>query len=80
MVPADKADRVDCPVHVYLEQALGDRSSEKDLRERFVRTLNAQEDRLEQIDQAIKEHAAARDGLREQMHALLADLEYETAV
>ena len=30
-------------------QSLGDRPSEKDLRERFVRTLGTQEDRLESI-------------------------------
>ncbi len=60
--------------------SLGDRSSEKDLRERYVRTLGAQEDRLEQIEREIQEHTANRDRCREQINALLADLEYEAAV
>jgi len=61
-------------------QSLGDRSSEKELRERFVRTLNTQEDRLEQIEQEVREQAAGRDQCREQINALLAGLEYEAAV
>jgi hypothetical protein len=61
-------------------QALGDRSSEKELRERFVRTLNTQEDRLEQIEKAVGEQTAARDRCREQINAMLAELEYEAAV
>jgi hypothetical protein len=61
-------------------QALGDRSTEKELRERFVRTLNSQEDRLEQIAREIKEHSGERDRCREQINALLANLEYEAAL
>jgi hypothetical protein len=61
-------------------QSLGDRSAEKELRERFVRTLNTQEDRLEQIEREMQERQAARDRCREQMNALLAQLEYEAAV
>jgi hypothetical protein len=61
-------------------QSLGDRSAEKELRERFVRTLNTQEDRLEQIEREVKERQAARDRCREQMNALLAQLEYEAMV
>jgi hypothetical protein len=61
-------------------QALGDRPSEKELRERFVRTLNAQEDRLEQITAEIKAHAVERDRCKEQIDALLANLEYEATV
>jgi hypothetical protein len=61
-------------------QALGDRSSEKELRERFVRILNTQEDRLEQIEKELREQTAARDRCREQIEALLANLEYEAAV
>jgi hypothetical protein len=61
-------------------QALGDRPSEKDLRERFVRTLNAQEDRLEKIDRELKEYHAARDRCREKMNTLLAKLEYDAAI
>jgi len=61
-------------------QALGDRSSEKDLRERFVRTLNTQEDRLEEIEKELRKQTAERDRCREQIDALLAKLEYETTV
>jgi hypothetical protein len=61
-------------------RALGDRPSEKELRERFVRALNGQEDRLEQIDREAREHAAGRDRSREEINALLANLEYEAAV
>jgi hypothetical protein len=61
-------------------QSLGDRPSEKDLRERFVRTLNAQEDRLEHIAAEVKARAAERDQCREQINALLANLEYEAEV
>jgi hypothetical protein len=61
-------------------QSLGDRSSEKELRERFVRTLNAHEDRLEQIEREVREQVAARDRCREQIGGLLARLEYEAAV
>lgn len=61
-------------------QALGDRSTEKELRERFVRTLNSQEDRLEQIAHEIKERTGERDRCREQINGLLANLEYEAAL
>jgi hypothetical protein len=61
-------------------QSLGDRSSEKELRERFVRTLNTQEDRLEQIEKEVREQTAARERCREEINALLANLEYEAAV
>ena len=50
------------------------------MRERFVRTLNSQEDRLEQIAREIKEHSGERDRCREQINALLANLEYEAAL
>jgi hypothetical protein len=58
-------------------QALGDRSSEKELRERFVRILNEQEDRLDQIGKETKQRAAERDRCREQVNELLAGLEFE---
>ncbi len=61
-------------------QALGDRSAEKELRERFVHTLNSQEDRLEQIDRELREQTAARDRYREQINQLLAELEYEATI
>jgi hypothetical protein len=61
-------------------QALGDRPAEKELRERFVRTLNAQEDRLEQIEKEARELAAANDRFREEINRLLAGLEYEATI
>ncbi len=61
-------------------QALGDRPAEKELRDRLVRTLGTQEDRLEQISIEIndKEASAARN--KEKMGALLERLEYEAEV
>ena len=61
-------------------QSLGDRASEKDLRERFVRTLNGQEDRLEKIVVEVKEQTAARDRCAAKINDLLAKLEYEGSV
>jgi hypothetical protein len=61
-------------------ESLGDRASEKELRERFVRTLTAQEDRLEQIAAEVQARTAERDRAREQINALIANLEYEATV
>jgi Glu-tRNA(Gln) amidotransferase subunit E-like FAD-binding protein len=61
-------------------QALGDRPGEKELRERFVRTLNAQEDRLAQIDTASREQERSRDECRKRISELLAKLEYDAEV
>jgi hypothetical protein len=58
-------------------QSLGDRPAEKELRERFVRTLNAQEDRLEKLEQEAAEHTAARDRCNAQINELLGRLEYD---
>jgi chromosome segregation ATPase len=59
-------------------QSLGDRASEKDLRERFVRTLGAQEDRLEQIERLQREHTEESERCRRRVEELLDRLEYET--
>jgi hypothetical protein len=61
-------------------KALGDRSSEKELRERLVRTLNAQEDRLEQIAAEVERLQGERDRAREEVSTLLAGLEYDAQV
>ncbi len=61
-------------------QSLGDRPTEKELRERFVRTLNTQEDRLEQIERDRRQASDERDRVREQINTTLAGLEYETKV
>jgi hypothetical protein len=61
-------------------QSLGDRPAEKELRERFVRTFNTQEDRLEKIEQEVAEHTAARDRCRAQINELLGLLEYDASL
>src|SRR5262249_2859937 len=58
-------------------QSLGDRAAEKELRERFVRTLNSQEDRLESIRQEIAHYTAERDQCRARPTALPPRLEYD---
>jgi hypothetical protein len=60
--------------------SLGDRPSEKDLRERFVRTLSTQEDRLEAIERELRQRHEESDKCREEIAALLAGLEYEAKV
>jgi hypothetical protein len=59
-------------------KSLGDRSSEKELRERFVRTLNGQEDRLETIATEIAALTVERDRLRQEMADLIWKLNYAT--
>jgi len=58
-------------------QSLGDRSSEKELRERFVRTLNTQEDRLEQIGPEIAARVKELETARGGMERLLEELKFE---
>ena len=60
--------------------SLGDRASEKELRERFVRTLGQQEDRLETIAKEEKQAQHDRDAARARMNEVLGALEFETAV
>jgi hypothetical protein len=61
-------------------KALGDRSSEKELRERFIRTLNQQEDRLEQISSELTAQTTARAQGRTKIVELISALDYEAAV
>jgi hypothetical protein len=61
-------------------QSLGDRAAEKELRERFVRTLNSQEDRLESIRQEIAHYTAERDQCSARLNDLLARLEYDAGL
>ena len=58
-------------------KSLGDRASEKELRERFVRTFTVQEDRLEAIEKQIAAATVEGDKLRQQVAGLLARLNYE---
>jgi hypothetical protein len=60
--------------------SLGDRASEKELRERFVRTLGQQEDRLEAIGREEKQFQGERDAARAQLNSLLGALEFEADV
>ncbi|MFO0967584.1 MAG: hypothetical protein U0793_18650 [Gemmataceae bacterium] len=61
-------------------QSLGDRSTEKELRERFVRTLGQQEDQLETIEREIAHHARERERLHAEMEKQLERIEYDTEV
>lgn len=61
-------------------KSLGDRASEKELRERFVRTLNTQENRLEAIDAQIADLTTKRDRLRVQSAEMLGKLELDLDV
>jgi uncharacterized coiled-coil protein SlyX len=58
-------------------KSLGERASEKELRERFVRTFTTQEDRLEAIDKQIAACNLESDKLRQQVADLLSRLNYE---
>lgn len=60
--------------------ALGDRASEKELRERFVATLGKQEDRLAAMLAEEEALRADRDAAREKLNELLAKLEYDAEV
>jgi len=60
--------------------ALGDRASEKQLRERFIATLDKQEDRLVKITEDEEKLRADRDAARDKLNDLLAKLEYDADV
>src|ERR1051325_3480949 len=49
-------------------QSIGDRPGEKELRERYLKTLNAQEDRLDRIDKDAAAKYHARDSCRGKMN------------
>ncbi len=57
--------------------SLGDRSAEKELRDRYVRTLNNQEDRLAAIQRNTEENTAALTSLQQELTTLLEHLNYE---
>ena len=58
-------------------QSIGDRAGEKQLRERYLKTLNAQEDRLEKMDKEVREKTRLRETCLQKINSLLANLEYE---
>jgi hypothetical protein len=59
-------------------QALGDKSAEKTLRERLVRTLTEQEDRLETITARSAELVQQRDAARAEFGQRIAALNFQT--
>lgn len=59
---------------------LGDRTSEKDLRERYVRTLGKQEDRLEAIERERAAAISARDEARQKLSAALNAIDLDRPV
>lgn len=61
-------------------KALGDRSSEKELWERFIRTLGDQEDRLVAIGKQEKKLQADRDAAKAKLADSIGGLELETDV
>ncbi len=60
--------------------AVGDRASEKELRERFIATLNKQEDRLAKITEEEEKLRTDRDSARDKLNDLIEKLEYEAIV
>ncbi|HUR54191.1 MAG TPA: hypothetical protein VMZ71_08675, partial [Gemmataceae bacterium] len=60
--------------------SLGERASEKELRERFVRTLGAQEDRLEAMNAEEKSLVADIAAGRAKLAELIAALDYDATV
>ena len=61
-------------------QSIGDRPGEKELRERYLKTMGSQEDRLTEIDKDVAKQTKARDACREKISAILAKLEYDAEV
>jgi predicted phage gp36 major capsid-like protein len=61
-------------------QAIGDRPGEKELRGRFVKALNAQEDRLEEIDKELKEKTRQREICWKKINDLVGKLQYEATL
>jgi hypothetical protein len=74
--------------NIYAEQkrirenlsTLGDRSSERELRERFVATLSQQEDRLAKIQTEERKLHTEREAAREQFDQLVGKFDYEMAL
>ncbi len=60
--------------------ALADRTSDKELRERYLRTLSQQEDRLEKLEAETQQRQKDRDTNRVRLNNVLARLEYDAAV
>lgn len=59
---------------------LGDRASEKDLRERYIRTLGKQEDRLEAIEKERAGAVSARDAARQELNDAIAAIRSDRKV
>jgi hypothetical protein len=61
-------------------KALNERPSEKDLRERYIRTLTSQEDRLEAIELDAAKAIAEQTAARQELNAKLMAIAYTGAV
>ncbi len=61
-------------------KALADQSAAKELRERYLRLMTDQEDRLEAIDKERDQLTESRNRVRDEMQAVLDSLEYDAAV
>jgi hypothetical protein len=61
-------------------KALNERPSEKDLRERYIRTLTSQEDRLEAIERDAAKAIADQTAARQELNAKLMAIAYTGAV
>ena len=61
-------------------QSIGDRPGEKELRSRYLKSLNAQEDRLEETDKDAQAKTKAKEAALEKINMLIAKLEYDAEV
>jgi hypothetical protein len=61
-------------------KALNERPAEKDLRERYIRTLSAQEDRLETIERQSSKAIANQNTARDELNSKLMAIAYAGAV
>ena len=61
-------------------QSLGDRDGEKELRGRYVRSLQTHEDRLEEIDREIQQKNGERDECKQRIKELLHNLDFDGPV
>lgn len=59
-------------------KSLGSRTSEKELTDRLVKTLNSQEDRLQELTQEIQTNGDEATRIREQISAMIAELDYDS--
>jgi hypothetical protein len=61
-------------------QSIGDRPGEKELRSRYLKALNSQEDRLEAIDKDLQAKTKSREAAQDKINAIIAKLDYDAEV